>query len=63
MSSTRYECDYCEEPRYTAQVKQCIECEKKNIPTFVGYCCLAKHAARAHASVPYDGNLMYKSAK
>jgi hypothetical protein len=63
MTSLRYECDCCEEPRYTAQVKQCIECEKRNIPRFIGYCCLAKHAALAHPGLGYNSNLMYKAAQ
>lgn len=48
MSAYRYECDFCEMPLASAQVKRCLLCAEMRLPVFVGYCCLGKHVAKSH---------------
>ena len=48
MTSLQRECDVCEQPRHSAQMFQCMICNKKGVLFFVGYCCKKSHTDAAH---------------
>ena len=52
MTSCRWECDICEQPRYSSQMLKCTVCIAANKhPRFIGYCCCDKHTKTVHPDV------------
>lgn len=51
MSALRWECDDCEEPRYSSQMVRCDECNKKGKLKFLGFCCNTAHLKKVHPEV------------
>jgi hypothetical protein len=56
MSGLRWECDDCEEPRYSSQMVRCDECNKTGRLKFLGFCCTTKHREKVHPdfAIPED---------
>ena len=53
MSTLKWECDICENPRYSSQILKCVNCNKEDKLTFVGYCCKSKHSDQHIDQVQY----------
>lgn len=58
MTTLSWECDMCEQPRYSAQMLRCDWCFENRQRAFFGYCCIGKHTDARH-----PGGLGVKATK
>lgn len=50
-SNLDWQCDNCELPKYSHQIRECVRCRNANEPNRrVGICCLRQHERDRHAS-------------